>query len=336
MRRKLLTLIGTYVALALVLSGCAASAVRLERKIVLLRAEDGRRVIVDSQDALYDTLENVFLADPTFARWLTLYDQTADAFLSTNLPNSMSGALRSKPIMVVDSPRIGVLRNVEIQHEGETLRIELALGIGQDGQLDLPLLRQRFPSLMASWLLALMELDTFQGDPATLPRVYEPTTPSLAFELGFGVALDAVYAQEWPQVVGELYEKETLTDEELDLLYRYVWVPANGLRYRFEGNRPTATLRPRDEAARTPGVVGAFLYQLLRRTGSFYPQRYIIWMVSYDDQTKPYGKLLLALARMPRREGMSIRSFIEAYVDTFPAEEAQIRALADEVFGKGP
>lgn len=330
MLRNRLALMG--ICFALVLSGCAVSVVRSERKIVFVRTEGSQCGIVPDQDPVYDEFEDEILGDPALARLFSLYEQTTDAFLSTNMANALQTTLRSRPIIVLDSPQMGVLRNIDVQHEGEMLKIELALGIGEEGQLDLALVRQRFPRLMASWLLALVEFDTFQGDPATLPRVYEPTTPSLAFELGLGAALDAIYAQERPQVLDELYAQESLAPEERERLYRYAWVPANGLRYRFEGDRPTSTLRPRDEAARTPGVVAAFLYQLIRRTGSFYPQRYVIWMVSYDDQTKPYGKLLLALARMPRDE-VSIDRFIEAYVETFPSEEATVRDLADRTFG---
>lgn len=330
MLRNRLALMG--ICLALVLAGCTVSVVRSERKVVFVHTEGSQSGIVPDEDPVYDEFEVEILGDSTLARFFSLYEQTTDAFLSTNMANALETTLRSRPIIVLDSPKMGVLRNVDVQHEGEMLKIELALGTGEEGQFDLALVRRRFPRLVASWLLALLEFDTFQGDPTTLPRVYEPTTPSLAFELGLGAALDAIYAQERPQVLGELYAQDALSPEDKERLYCYAWVPSNGLRYRFEGDRPTSTLRPREEAVRTPGVVAAFFFQLIQRTGSFYPQRYIIWMVSYDDQTKPYGKLLLALARMPRDE-ISIDRFIETYVETFPLEEAAVRTLADRTFG---
>jgi hypothetical protein len=179
-----------------------------------------------------------------------------------------------------------------------------------------------------------MDLRPPSMDEQALPRVYELTSPALAFEVGLGAAFEATYAEQHPELVQSLYRQDLPSPADRDRLYRCMLVPSNGLIRRFEGETPTDTLRTPDEARRTPGVVATFMYRLLRRTGSHYPQRFLLWVYSYEGEERPYAKVMLALSRMPRREELSLATFIQSYIETFPAERAAVLSLAQEVLGQ--
>jgi hypothetical protein len=333
MVRDRLTLAMIGMCLLLLLAGCRASVARIQHEYILIRTQGNALVVAENDDPLYAQFDQEILGDAYLARLFTVYTSTTEAFGSTNMLHAKPQVLVNPPMIVVDSAQTGILHNITAQYQGEDLEAEMAVGLGHAGRMDLSLMRQDMARVMGAALLELVDVKPAPPGSAAQPRLYDMTTPSLAFWTGFETALDALYAQQNPSLVATLYHTEPLGPGARERLYGYQLVPSNGLRFRFEGDRPTAVLRSRAEAMRTPGVVGAFFYHLLRQTDTFYPQKYLLWFNSFAPEHIPYGKVLLAAARMPHQQEVSVETFLESYTETFPAERATLTSLADQIFG---
>jgi len=290
-------------------------------------------VLVVDDDPLYEQFDAQVFRDPYLTLLLMVFEHTTEAFLATNTLAPWRQTIANRLIIVLDSRDMGVLRDITVHHNDVRVPIELAIGVGHDGRVDLELARQSFARVIAPLLLELVGLRRDGPVPSASPQVHEPTTRSEAFWVGFEMALESIYGEQHRELLEELRAREPGDPEALDRLHRYELGPRNRLRFSFEGNAPATKTRSPEEAARTPGVVATFVCRLLNEAGSFYPQRYMLWFVSYEPEEIPYGKFLLAVSRMPRHGEVSIQAFIESYAETFPAERDSVVALAEEVLG---
>lgn len=332
-RGRLRLAIALCLCLFLVSCNVVPSVIKTDHQYVLVRAEGDKLTVLEDDDPLYGRFDAEVLNDPYLARLLSIFENTTESFLATNTLTSLSQTISNHLLIILDSADAGVFHQVRVYARGEQVPIELVLGLGKGGQSDLAWARQNFARVMGALLLELAGLKPEQEGPAPEPVIYEPTTPSQAFWVGFAAALESLYGQQHAELLRLLYQQSP-TPEVRDRLARYEAIPRNGLRYRFANGAPTAELRSLEEAARTPGVVAAFIYRLLQRADSFYPQRYLLWFNSYEPEEIPYGKLLLAANRLPRHRSPSVQGFIDSYVETFPAERETVLELAEQVFGK--
>jgi len=333
MVRSHLLLAVVCVCLLLSFAGCMPSVVGTSHEYVLVRTEGEDLVAIPDDDPLYQRFDGEVLGDPYLARLLMVFEHTTESFLATNTFTSLDQTVANRLIIVVDSSEMGVLHNVTVHQGGREVPIELAMGLGQDGSVDLVLARERFARVMAPLLLELVGLKPDRMESQTHPWIYEITDSSQAFWVGFEAAREGIDGQQHGDLVDELRARESPSLEVIDRLYRYELIPLNGLRFRFEEGQPTSEIRSPEEALHTPGVVAGFIYRLLEHAGSFYPQRYMLWFTSFDPDEMPYAKLLLATSRMPRYGEVSIQGFIGSYAETFPAESASVKLLAEEIFG---
>ena len=330
-------------------SSCLPSVVSTEHDNVLITtAADGTLVIVADDDPLQQRFEDEVLSDPYVAYLLLLYEHATEAFIATNRMTSLNQTIANKPMIVLDSQEPGVLRRIKVTANEERVSVELALGLGHNGEIDLARARNDAPRAMARLLLELMGLRPEETD-AARPLVHEVTEPTTAFWTGFGAALDAEYGQHHPELSAILrQELQRATGGDAnpapgaesermlairDRLRRYELVPINGLRARFEDGERTSTPRPYADAVRTPGVVATFFVRLVRVAGDYYPQRHMLWFANYDGPETPYAKILLAGNQMSRRRAPDVEAFVAAYAEAFPAQRDEVVSLAREVFG---
>jgi len=332
MARSRLLLAVVCACLLLSLACCMPSVVGTSHEYVLVRTEGDELLAISDDDPLYQQFDDQVLGDPYLARLLMVFEHTTESFLATNTFTSLDQTIANRLIIVVDSGEMGVLHNVTVHQEGREVPIELAMGMGQDGSIDLAHARESFARVMGPLLLELVGLKPDRAESQANPGLHEATDPSRAFWVGFEAALEAIYGQQHGEMVDELRAQGAPSPEVIDRLYRYQLIPLNGLRFRFEDGQPTSEIRSPEEALRTPGVVAAFIYRLLKRASSFYPQRHMLWFASFEPHEMPYGKALLAVSHMPRHREVSIQLFIESYAETFPAERAFVESLAEEVF----
>ena len=313
-------------------SGCLPSVVKTEHEYLLIRREGDTLTILEDDDPLYARFDNEVLNDPYLYRLLMIYEHGTEAFLATNALTSLSQTIANRPMIVLSSDQVGVVRDVVAQYRGTRIAVELGLGLGDRGEVNLDLARRNFAWAIAPLWVELMGVKTDSGDSATQPWIYQVTTPSRAFWLGFAAALDAMYGQLHPEILREL-EYDSSSPERRERLYRLKLVPANGLRFRFEGDTLTSELRSPEDVMRTPGVVATFFYRLLQNTGDFYTQKHMLWFANFESDETPYAKVLLAMYRMSGHKVATIQSFIESYIETFPAERDSVLLLAEQVFG---
>lgn len=319
--------------LCLILVSCDVlpSVIKTDHQYILVRTEGDKLTVLEDEDSLFARFDAEVLSDPYLARLLSVFENTTESFLATNTISPLSQTIANHLVIVLDSADAGVLRRINVYARGEAVPIELALGLGREGQIDLAWARQHFARGMGLLLLELAGLQPEREALAPEPSIDEPTTPSRALRVGFAAALEALYGQ--PHVDALRLSIQTSADPTArERLLRYEAIPRNGLRYRFVDGVPTAELRPPEEAMRTPGVVATFFYRLLQRANRFYPQRYLLWFNSYEPEEIPYGKVLLVINRLPPRS-LSMRAFIAHYVETFPAEREAVLKLAEEVLG---
>jgi len=288
--------------------------------------------VVEDDDPLYQRFDEEVLCDAYVRRLLTLYEHTTEALIATDSPTGFPQTVANLPVIVVDSAEARALHDIAMVAGVTEVPVELALGLGCAGEVDLAAARRNFARVVAPLLLELAGLRSELDGPSPRPRIHQITTPSLAFWLGFEAALESAHAQARPELLAEAHSQDPDDPRVRERLYRYELVPRNGLRYRFRDEVPTLELRSYQEAACTPGVVATFLYRLLERTGSYYPQRHLLWFASYEEKEIAYGKLLLAVHRMPARD-ISLEAFVNAFAETFPSERDPILALAEEVLG---
>jgi len=330
------TLLGGLCLLLLVsLTGCLPSVVQTEHEYVLLQWDGARWIVLEDDDPLYEQFQRSILSDPYLRRLLLLYEHSTEAFLATNTHSSLSQTLANKPMIALNSKQARLLRDIVVYQKKSKVRIELALGLGQDGQVDFGWARDRFAPVVAEGLLAMMGVH-FRQPEGSLSPIYEETSPDWALAAGWMAAFEAIYGQRHPERVAELQPLAKMNPWAQERLYIYTLVPHNGFRQRFQGGVPTAELRPCAEAQRTPGVVASFFYHLLQQGGDYYPQREMLWFANFDAEETPYAKALLALNRMAGSREVSLESFLEAYRETFPAEQGKTESLVKEVFGCVP
>ena len=333
MARSALTLAAVGLALSVCLSGCVPSIVSTEHEYILARSQGDALLIVKDDDPLYRQFESEVLSDPYLYRLLMIYEHATEAFLATNVLTPLSQTVANKPVIVLNGPGPAVLRDVELEYGEGRVAVELAMGLGNRGDLDLDSARQDFGRVIASSLVELMGLDPGPGRQAENVRVYETTSPSLAFRVGFQAAVEAFHGQEDPGLLQALRRETPQSAEMRDRLYRYELVPGNGLRFRFDGDVPTTEPLPYEDALRTPGVVATFFYRLIRSTGDFYPQRDMVWFVNFESGETPYAKVLLAVSRMSGDKKASVQAFVRSYIETFPIERSLLLLLVEQVFG---
>ena len=313
------------------LAGCLPTVVQTEHDYVLIRTEGQSLILVEDDDPLYQSYSAQVLSEPYPYLLLMLYEHATAALIATNARTPLTQTIANRPIIVVDSAATGVLHDVEVSFEGRGIPIELALGLGNQGVIDLPHATRSLPRVVALLLLELMGLRP-PADTGLPPPLAEVTAPSEAFWSGFETAIDALYVAQQPELSSGLQRGYSLAPEEREQLDRYDLVLNNALRFRFSDGKPTSELRPRGDALRTPGVVARFLYRLLQTTSDYYPQKYLLWFANFESAETPYAKVLLAVNRMPRKQ-VSVSSFIDSYVETFPAERDPVLSLAASVFG---
>ncbi len=328
-RNRLLRAIACLV-LGFTLSGCLVTVVSTEHDYVLVHTEKGALTVVADDDPLYTRFDSEILSDPYLQRLLSIYGHVTEGYQATDMTRSLAQAIANKPIIVTDSAQAEVMHNIEVDYEGERIPVDLALGLGPWDSNDLTAARSALVPAMASWLLDLMAL---KPDFTVRPKTYELATPSLALRAGFEEALEAVYGRQHPEMLDALRRQALAAPEARERLLHYEAVPANELRFRFAGDAPTKERRSREEAMRTPGVVATFLYRLIEHSGSYYPQRYMLWFTNFDAEEIPYAKVLLAVNRIPQKQ-ISVQNLIASYIESFPAEKASVLSLADEVFGQ--
>lgn|GEM_PF-1703015 len=324
--------------IALVLAGCLPSIIQTEHGFILARMQDGVPVRLTDDDPLYAQFQAQVLDDPYLGELLQVFENTTEAFVATNAPHDVPQTVANHLVIVLDSEQVGALRDITLHLTQTKVPIDLALGLGLGESLDdLPatddwaLARQQFGSGMARLLLELMGWDASQADtePGGSPYtpISEPTAPSQALTVGFEAALQAIHAQHDPDLLAALAGNGARTPQEQELLLRYEAVPAG------EYSSPVNGLRSPEEAARTPGVVATFFYRLLETTDDYYRQRDMLWFVNYEPEDTPYAKVLLAVYRMPHHRRASVEDFIQAYIESFPAEREAVTELAAQVFG---
>jgi hypothetical protein len=315
-----------FVSLVLsVLAGCVPAVIHSEHEVILLRREDveqdGLVVVVADDDPLYDAFYEHVWDDPMARRLLLLVENTTAAFIATERPSSHPQTLANKPFLVLDSQQAGLLRDFQATHAGERVSVELAMGLGREGEIDLERAAYRVPRAAGAMLLALVEVpvetDTVTN---TEPVLDAPTTPLSALHEGFVIALEALYAQ-------AQHERLAAAESDAELLSRYRQVATNAFAMSPEGQRFT------EQAYATPDVVGSFFFRLIHEANVYYPQRHLLWFANYDAEDTVYGKVLLAMHHMSGAQQASVEGFIQSYSEVFPAEREMIQRLAQEVFG---
>jgi len=313
---------------AWMLAGCLPSVVHTEHEYILLRTADDKLVSAPDDDPLYEQFDREVLSDPYLRHLLMVFEHTTEAFLATNTRTRYPQTVANRPMIVLDSTQPGVLRNVRADFDGTPMRIELALGLGREGTMDMVAARDHMALAMASLTMELMGVESAT---AIWPTADEVVAPDLAFERGLQIAFEVMRAARDPNLLrsAKQFDGNSAAD---DRLAWYGFVPSNGYRYRFADGQPTAALRSPDEALCTPGVTAAFFYRLMQRSDDYYPQRFMLWFVNYDADESAEAKIVLPLRYLARGD-VSMRAFIKSYIETYPADKERVLALANETFG---
>lgn len=300
MAQNRLTLAMVCVCFLASLSGCMPSVIGTDHEYVLVRTEGTELVVVQDDDPLYEQFDDQVFDDAHLRRLLMVFEHTTESFLATNTPSPLTQTIANRLIIVVDSQERALLHDITVHHDSARVPIELAIGVGHDGRVDLALARKNLPRAMAPLLLELVGLKQDRTHTSPSPDAREVASGSEAFWLGFEAALESACA-------------ERLAED----------LPAGELP---SSPRPVF-------GGPTPEVVATLICRLLQQAGSFYPQRHMLWFASFEPDEIPYAKFLLAVSRMPRHRDVSIQTFVESYAETFPAERASVFFLAEEVLG---
>jgi len=330
MSRRLARLLLGLLAVALAATGCViTTSVPTERQYALAQRADAALAVLAVDDPLYDRFDRQVLVDPALQRLLALFEHTTESFLATNGAIPAPRTVANHLVIVLDSEATGVLRDVRLATPGGRARVELALGLGEGGRVDLEGARHRMASAMGPLLLELVGRRPPAGFSLAMAAAPdEPVSPEDALWAGYALALEAEYARLF--LGGAPLDEAfyALNPPPDDLLARQRAVAA----LVEPGMGTPRAAAHRAEAVRTPSAVAAFLVALHRQADNYYPQHHMLWMVSYEPGEVPYGKVLLALMRMPRQRA-SVEDLVAAYADTFPAERASVYALADDILG---
>jgi len=291
------------VCLLAALSGCMPSVIGTDHEYVLVRTEGTELVVVRDDDPLYQQFDDQVFDDPYLHRLLMVFEHTTESFLATNTPSPLTQSIANQLIIVVDSEETAVLHDITVHHNRARVPIELAIGLGHDGRVDLSLARKHLPRVMAPLLLELVGLKRDWTETLASSGAHEAASRSEAFWVGFETALESACTERHAELAEDLPTGE---------------LPSSSHPV-FRGP--------------TPEVVATLTCRLLQQTTSFYPQRHMLWFVSFEPGEIPFAKFLLAVSRMPRHRDVSIQTFVESYAETFPAERASVSSLAQEVFG---
>jgi transcriptional antiterminator Rof (Rho-off) len=284
---------------ATLLAGCATTALQSEREYLLVRAEKETWILVADDDPLYERFEAKVLSDPYLQLLLSTYEHTTEAIIGTRFESPHPQAVQSWPIIVLGNEQPGVLEDIRVAYGDNMVNLDLALALGGDGAIDLQAAREHMAPGMASLLLALVGAPRAGVPPTARPPLDEPTDPAVALERGLQLALAAQHAGD-PTLLMAI-DHASLTVEE---------------------------------ALRTPGLVGLFLYRLLEASEPYYPQHYMLWFVDYEPEEMALAQLVLALARTPHDD--PVRGLIHTYTATYPSSRDTVHALAADVFGIRP
>ena len=302
-----------------------------EYDYILIDTVHGELHILDDDDPLYTDFERVIHSDTYLSDLVMLFEHSTEAYIATNAVTVHPQTVANKLFIVADSRDYVVLHNVVAHYGSRRVSVELAMGLGDGGTVDLDGARRRFPEVMAPLLLQLMGLrEPDQAIVAGTP-LHAPATSAAALWLGYAAALQGLHGQSQPDMfrVPEDTAGRLESDERLS---RYSLVPRNGYLFGSTEGGPSTMAQPLSEALHTPGVVATFLFRLVQRADGYYDQRDMLWFANYDPAEIPSAKLLLAAHRMPR---ISVEAFVQSYVETFPAERAAVVSLVNETFGQG-
>ena len=320
--------------LSLLLAGCLPSIVQTDHDVILVRTTaDGLEILADD-DPLYAVVADDIWGDDYAQYLLTLFGHTTAAVIATESPTSFSQAVANKPFVILDSPQVGVIHDIKPTYKTTSVRCELAMGLGHEGEIDTQWAGLQATRVMAQLLLEIMEWPAAPRDTDPV-ALYDETTPALALEMGYQAALEAHHRQAVPPKAIELQSRAELTADERAWLERTEAIPRNGYRYLYSAGEPSATPRTPQQAMVTPGVVATFFYRLHAQASGYYPQREMLWFANYEDDDRTYGQVLLPFGRIEATDA-SISGYVRAYVETFPAERERVITLSTQVFGTDP
>jgi hypothetical protein len=324
MSQRLVRLGCSVLAVALVLTGCVLRAsIPTQRPYALARRVEGSLAVLATDDPLYEAFDEQVLSDATLQCLLGLFEHTTESFLATNGVIPAPQTVANYLLIVADSEIPGVLHDTRVAVPGGQARVELALGLGQEGRVDLTGARHRMAAAMGPLLLELVGRRPPEG--FTLGALTSPDTPVSSQEAlwaGYALALEADYARPY------------LDRDPHDVPLAALPLPPEDLLARQSALCAGEATGPREEAVRTPSRVAALLIALHRQAGHYYPQQYMLWMVSYEPEEVPYAKVLLAMLRMPPGDA-TVEDLIATYAHTYPAERHSVHALADAILGPG-
>ncbi len=314
----------------LLVSCSSVQAVQLAttHNYVLLRTQGTSPGVLADDDPLYALFQEQVLDDPYLAMLVSLFEETTIAYASANRAAPVPATAANHLMIVLDSATPGILYDLVARYQEDSFTVELALGLGNQGRVDLPWAQDHMAATLGPLFLGLAGLPAVTGQAA--PE--EITTPEVALYRGFGAALEATDAQN-PDTQARWRSRAQDSPDVRAKLDRAMQIPDNSYRFIYMDGRPTLQLRSREQAMRTPGVVATFYVRLFQRAGDYYPQRYLLWFFGYPPDQVPYAKIILALNAMSADQSLSVQSFIDAYGKTFPADRETVLALADEVFG---
>jgi len=320
--------------LSLLLAGCLPSIVQTEHEVILVREGAEGLEILEDDDPLYETVNGEIWADAYTQYLLTLFEHTTAAIIATESPTSYSQAVSNKPFAVLDSSCVGVMHDIKPSYKNASVRSELAMGLGHDGQIDAEWASLYATRALGQLLIEVMEWPAAEScaDQGTLE---DETTPQRALELGYMAALEAHHRQAVPERAMGLQAQSELTSEQRAWLERTEIIPRNGYRFVFQDGEPSSSERTPEQAMRTPGVVATLFYRLHEQASGYYPQREMLWFANYEDDDRTYGQVLLPFGRI-EGENASVADYIRVYVETFPAERERVITLAEQVFGADP
>jgi len=322
-------------AIAVVITGCIIPTfVPTEHEYALARHIDGRLTALPTDDPLYERFAADVLSDPTLQRLLMLFEHTTESFLATNRAMPAPRTVANRLVIVLDSDEPGVLHDVRLVTPNGQARIELALGLGERGQVDLAGARHRMAAALAPLLLELVGVTPPDGPTVGIADLAtEPATPEEALWRGYALALEAEYAR---PALGQAPADEvamSLNPPPASLVERQAAIAARAAYSLGGGVADSPSAWARDASAASPMAVAAFLVALQRGAGHYYPQQHMLWMVSYEPEEVPFGKVLLAFMRLPRGAPATVEALIATYGETYPAERAMVRDLADAILG---
>jgi len=314
--------------LGLCLASCSPVQLITTHDYLLLHSDGPLPEVLADDDPLYAQFQDQVLSNSFLATLVSLFENTTTAYASANKPAPVPATVANHLLVVLDSPEAGTLYDLRAHYEKTEFSVELALGLGHRGQVDLAWARDHMAGAMGPLFLGLAGLPPVSGqaDP------HEMTAPDLALYQGLSAALEATYGQD-PSVQARWRDGAQGSEGSPAQLDRVQLVLSNGYLFRYAGDQPTLQIRSREEAMRTPGVVATFFQRLFQRAGSYYPQRHLLWFFGYSSEQIPYAKVILALNSMAPAEPPSVQAFIDSYSDVFPSDREMVLALADEVFG---